>query len=273
MTNPTELLRSRYGEIPFNSEINWNESVTTLLSHRSIRAYLTDPLPPGTLELIVAAAQSASTSSNLQTWSVVAVENQERKEELSKLAGNQAHIRQAPLFLVWLADLARIARVADSRGISHDALKYLEMFVMSTVDASLAAQNAAVAAESLGLGTVYIGGIRNKPEEVARVINLPNSVYAVFGLCVGYPNPEVATAVKPRLPQSAIVHRETYKLADQEEAIAHYNDIIKDFYIEQKMDIAGDWSEHSAQRIATVESLRGRDRLREALNNLGFQLR
>ncbi|BAZ50627.1 nitroreductase [Nostoc sp. NIES-4103] len=273
MTHPTELLRSRYGEIPFNSEIAWNESLTTLLSHRSIRAYLSDPLPPGTLELLVAAAQSASTSSNLQTWSVVAVEDPLRKEELSKLAGNQAHIRQAPLFLVWLADLARIAHVADSRGISHDALEYLEMFVMATVDATLAAQNAAVAAESLGLGTVYIGGIRNKPEEVARVINLPSSVYAVFGLCVGYPNPEVAAAVKPRLPQSAVLHRETYKLADQDDAIAHYNNIIKEFYTEQKMNIPGDWSEHSAQRIATVESLRGRDRLREALNNLGFKLR
>lgn len=273
MSNPTELLRSRYGEIPFNPEINWNNSLTTLLSHRSVRAYLTDPLPPGTLELIVAAAQSASTSSNLQTWSVVAVEDPQRKEELSKLAGNQAHIRQAPLFLVWLADLARLSHVADSRGLSHDGLEYLESFVVSTVDATLAAQNGAVAAESLGLGTVYIGGIRNKPEEVAAILNLPPSVYAVFGLCVGYPNPEVNAAIKPRLPQSAILHRETYKLADQEEAIAHYNDIIKDFYTEQKMNIDGDWSEHSSKRIATAQSLNGRDRLREALNNLGFQLR
>jgi len=272
MTNPIELLRSRYGEIPFNPEIEWNDSLTSLLSHRSIRAYLSDPLPPGTLELLVAAAQSASTSSNLQTWSVVAVESQERKDELSKLAGNQAHIRQAPLFLVWLADLARLAYVADSRGISHDGLEYLEMFVMATVDATLAAQNATIAAESLGLGTVYIGGIRNRPEEVAAILNLPSSVYAVFGLCVGYPDPEVNTAIKPRLPQSAVLHRETYKLAEQDQAIAHYNNIIKEFYTEQQMNVAGDWSEHSAGRIATVESLRGRDRLRQVLNNLGFKL-
>lgn len=272
MANPTELLRSRYGELPFNSEI-WNESLTTMLSHRSIRAYLSDPLPPGTLELLVAAAQSASTSSNLQTWSVVAVEDPQRKEELSKLAGNQAHIRQTPLFLVWLADLARLSYVAESRGFSHDALEYLEMFVMATIDASLAAQNAVIAAESLGLGTVYIGGIRNSPEEVAAVLNLPPSVYAVFGLCVGYPNLELTAAIKPRLPQNAVLHRETYKLAEQDEAIAHYNDIIKSFYTEQKMNISGDWSEHSSQRIETVESIRGRARLREALHNLGFKLR
>ncbi|MEH2371803.1 NADPH-dependent oxidoreductase [Nostoc sp.] len=272
MTNPIELLRSRYGEIPFSPEIEWNDSLTALLSHRSIRSYLADPLPQGTLELLIAAAQSASTSSNLQTWSVVAVEDQQRKEELSKLAGNQAHIKQVPLFLVWLADLARLSYVAESRGISDDALEYLEMFVTATIDATLAAQNAVVAAESLGLGTVYIGGIRNHPQEVAEILNLPSSVYAVFGLCVGYPNSEVEAAIKPRLPQSAILHRETYKLVEQEEAIAHYNDIMKEFYTEQKMDVAGDWSEHSAQRIATVESLKGRDRLREVLNHLGFKL-
>ncbi|BAZ37063.1 nitroreductase [Calothrix sp. NIES-4101] len=274
MTNPQELLHSRYGEKPFQTqESDWNHILTTLLSHRSIRSYSLNLLPHGILELIIASAQSAANSSNLQTWSVVAVEDKQRKEELSKLAGNQAHIRQCPLFLVWLADLARLAHIAESQGFSGDGLEYLEMFVMATVDATLAAQNAVVAAESLGLGTVYIGGIRNHPEEVAAILNLPTSVFAVFGLCVGYPNPEVETVIKPRLPQSAVLHRETYSLAVQEEALSHYDEIMKAFYQQQQMNVAGDWSEHSAKRVATSQSLSGRDRLREALNNLGFKLR
>lgn len=272
MTNPTELLRSRYGESNFKPDI-WNDSLTTLFSHRSIRAYLPNPLPPGTLEILVAAAQSASTSSNLQTWSVVAVEDPERKATLSTLARNQAHIRQCPLFLVWLADLARLAYIAENRGLPHEGLDYLEMFLMAAIDATLAAQNAAVAAESLGLGTVYIGAMRNRPEEVAEVLGLPPHVFAVFGLCVGYPDPAVNTAIKPRLPQSAVLHRETYKLAAQEDAIAHYNDVMKAFYAEQQMNVTGDWTEHSVNRVASAESLSGRDRLREALKNLGFQLR
>ena len=273
MTNPTELLRSRYGAIPFNLDIDWNDSLTTLLSHRSIRSYLPDSLPPGTLELIVASAQSAATSSNLQTWSVIAVEDAERKDQLSQLAGNQAHIRQCPLFLVWLADLARLTYVAETRGLSHEGLDYLEMFVMATIDAALAAQNGAIASESLGLGIVYIGGMRNHPEEVAAVLGLPPHVFAVFGMCVGYPDPDKATAVKPRLPQSAVLHRESYKLADQDKAIAEYNEVMKAFYTSQQMNVPGDWSEHSSKRVATAESLSGRDRLREALQNLGFQLR
>jgi len=261
---------SRYGESDFNLDIAWNDCLTTLLSHRSIRSYRPQSLPVDTLELMVAAAQSAATSSNLQTWSVVAVEDTERKERLSQLAGNQAHIKQCPLFLVWLADLARLVYVAESRGLSSAGLDYLEMFVMATVDAALAAQNATVAAESLGLGTVYIGAMRNHPEAVASLLDLPPHVFAVFGLCVGYP--ESDAAIKPRLPQSAVLHRESYKLSTQDAAISHYNEVMKAFYLKQQMHVPGDWSEHSTKRVASPQSLSGRDRLRAALNNLGFQL-
>ena len=95
----------------------WNQVLATILAHRSVRAYQPTPLPEGTLELIVAAAQSASTSSNLQTWSVIAVEDADRKAKLSAVAANQAHIRECPLFLVWLADLARVDHLAKARGI------------------------------------------------------------------------------------------------------------------------------------------------------------
>ena len=267
-----ELLRQRYGAGNFNLDIGWNDSLTTMLSHRSIRAYLSQPLPPGTLELLVAAAQSAATSSNLQTWSVVAVEDVERREQLSQLAGNHAHIRQCPLFLVWLADLARLTQIAASRGLPDAGLDYLEMFVMATVDAALAAQNAAVAAESLGLGTVYIGAMRNHPEQVAALLELPPQVFAVFGMCVGYADPEKPAAVKPRLPQAAVLHRETYSLKTQEQAIAEYNQVMHSFYASQQMDVAGEWSEHSLGRVASPQSLSGRDRLRAALNHLGFAL-
>ena len=273
MPNPIELLSRRYGVDAVNLDVSWNDSLNTLLSHRSIRAYLPELLPSGTLETLVAAAQSASTSSNLQTWSVVAVEDANRKERLSQLAGNQAHILSCPLFLVWLADLARLTHIAESRGLPHEGLDYLEMFLMATIDAALAAQNATVAAESLGLGTVYIGAMRNHPEAVAEVLNLPPHVFAVFGLCVGYPDQTIAAAIKPRLPQSSVLHRETYQLAEQDQAITHYNEVMKAFYAAQQMNIPGDWTEHSVKRVAFAESLSGRDHLSEALKNLGFPLR
>lgn len=271
----TRLLHDRYGtEFEFELNAPWNSSLTTLLSHRSIRAYLAKPLPTGTLELLIATAQSASTSSNLQTWSAIAVEDSERKERLSQLAGDQAHIRQCPLFLVWLADLARLTHIAESRGLAHEGLNYLEMFLMAAIDATLAAQNAAIAAESLGLGTVYIGGMRNRPEAVALELGLPKHVFAVFGLCVGYPDPAHAAAIKPRLSQEAVLHRDTYRLDVQDAEINRYNNVMADFYAKQQMNnVVGDWSQHSVNRVASADSLRNRAHLREALNHLGFELR
>ena len=273
-TTTSNLLRDRYGTtFDLTLEAPWNSSLTTLLSHRSVRSYLSKPLPSGTLETLIAAAQSASTSSNLQTWSVVAVEDPERKERLAQLAGNQAHIRQAPLFLVWLADLARPTRIAEQRGFAHEGLNYLEMFLMAAIDASLAAQNAVVAAESLDLGTVYIGGIRNQPAAVAAELGLPKQVFAVFGLCVGYPDPTQPVAIKPRLPQAAVLHRETYSLKTQDTAIAHYNEIMAAFYKQQNMKVEGDWTQHSSDRVAGAESLRNRAHLHDILHQLGFELR
>jgi nitroreductase len=269
---PAELIRSRYGTEAFTPPA-WNKCLATLLGHRSVRAYQAQPLPAGTLELLVTAAQAASTSSNLQTWSVVAVEETTRKERLAELAGNQAHIRQCPLFLVWLADLARLTHVAEQRGSASAGLEYLEMFVMATIDAALAAQNAAVAAESLGLGMVYIGGIRNQPEAVAETLQLPPHLFAVFGMCVGYADSAQPAAIKPRLPLEAVLHRETYSLSSQDAAIAAYNQVMQAFYESQQMNVTGDWAEHSLQRVATAAALNGRDQLRAALDRLGFPLR
>jgi nitroreductase len=272
MTSAHTLLKARYAENETLPETAWNETLKTLLSHRSIRAYTSQALPDHTLETLIAAAQSAATSSNLQLWSVVAVEDSERRKRLSVLAGNQTHIRQAPLFLVWLADLARLRHVATAKGITAGGLDYLEMFTMAVVDASLAAQNTVIAAEALGLGTVYIGALRNQPERVAAEIGLPEGVFAVFGLCVGYPDPAATSAIKPRLPQAVVLHRERYQLESQDQGIERYDATMSDFYSRQYMTASGNWSIHSAKRISSPERLSGRDRLKEALNALGFKL-
>ena len=268
----TDALHQRYGDGAF-LPIAWNDTLDRLIQHRSVRAYSADPLPAGTLEALVAAAQSAATSSNLQAWSVVAVENPERKARLAQLAGEQQHILDCPLFLVWLADLARLAYVARQRDMPYAGLDYFELFLLAAIDATLAAQNAVVAAESLGLGTVYIGGIRNRPLDVAEELRLPQRVFPVFGLCVGWPDEREPAAVKPRLPQQAVLHHETYELAGQDSAIEDYKQVMANFYNQQHMAGDSDWARRSAQRVAGPQSLSGRDRLRETLAQLGFELR
>ena len=249
----------------------WSPLIDVLLQHRSVRAYMAEPLRPGTLEALVAAAQSAATSSNLQTWSVVAIEDQSRRDRLSALAGGQKHIQQAPLFLVWLADLSRAARLGEAAGRPMDGLPFLETFLVAVIDAALAAQNATAAAESLGLGTVYIGAMRNNPEAVAVELGLPPGVMAVFGLCVGHADAGSLSDVKPRLPQAAVLHRERYDAGAEAAIVAGYDATLRSFQEEQKMALQG-WSDLVLNRLGAVRSLSGRDRLREAINKLGFPL-
>lgn len=268
-----QLWNQRYGGAAAEPSLpEWNPVLAQLLKHRSVRGYSDQPLPPGTLEMLVAAAQSASSSSNLQVWSLVAVESAARKQRLSMLAGDQAHIRKAPLFLVWLADLARLDRLAHEQGRSAVVLDYLEPLLLGVIDAALAAQNVVVALESLGLATVYIGAMRNKPEEVAAELGLPPGVFAVFGMCVGYEDKSRPAAVKPRLPQAAVLHREQYSLDTQLPAVGDYDRVMKGFYASQGLP-QDQWSRHSVNRVSTPEALHGRDRLADALRHLGFKIR
>ena len=271
-TTAHALLSQRHRDGALAPPEQWNEVIATILSHRSVRGFLPDELPEGTLELLIAAAQSASTSSNLQFWSVVAVQDAERKSRLADLAGQQQFIRDAPLLLVWLADLSRLDRIAAEHQAQVDGTNYLEEFIVGVVDAALAAQSALIAAQSLGLGGVYIGAMRNLPETIAEELALPPHVFAVFGMSIGYPDPAKETGIKPRLPQSLVLHREQYSVAAQSDAIDRYNATIREFQREQGMR-AIDWTQQCFNRVKDAEALRGRDRMREALRNLGFELR
>lgn len=267
---PAARLFERYRE-PRDAPAFWNETLDGLISHRSVRAYLPDPVPAGTVALLVAAAQSAASSSNLQPWSVIAVEDPARKARLAALAGNQRQILDAPLFLLWIVDHHRLTSIGEAIGTPANALHFLESFLLGAVDTSLAAQNAVVALESIGLGSCYIGGIRNKPAEVAAELGLPPQSFALFGLTVGYPDPELPAAVKPRLPQEAVLFRERYGTAASPPAIAGYDRRLRSFQREQHLP-ERDWSDQATQRVRGAESIAGRDALRAVLHHLGFRL-
>jgi nitroreductase len=248
----------------------WNDTLGLLLDHRSVRSFLSDPLPEGTLEALVAAASSAPTSSNVQAWSVVAVSDPATRAQLAEIAGNQQHIIDAPVILLWIADLARAHAIGEAANKPLETLDLTETAFVAIIDAALAAQNALVAAESLGLGTVYIGAMRNDPERVAALLGLPPHAWAVFGLVIGKPDPSVPSAVKPRLPQRAVLHRERYR-ADQHAAIADHDAATAAFRTEQGLPPQS-WSQLILGRLGPVAALKGRHLLRQTLAKLGVSL-
>lgn len=266
-----ELLAHRYGAGQAVDAID-NGIIRQILRHRSVRAFAPKALPDNILGTLVAAAQSASSSSNLQVWSVLAVQDAAHKTQLAAWANNQDFVRQAPLFLVWLADLSRARLLAGRQGVELDGTDYLESLVLASVDTALAAQNAVLAAESLGLGAVYVGAVRSHVRQIAENLKLPPYVFPVFGMAIGYPAEGLVTHIRPRLPQAAVLHQEYYDAEPQPQAAEIYNRALDAFWKKQGIDHPL-WTRHLVNRLGNVRNSNdARYQLREILTELGFPL-
>jgi nitroreductase len=246
--------------------------LSSLLDHRSVRAFAEGDVAAVDLDGAIAAAQSAATSSNLQCFSVVAVRDPALRARYAELAGGQAHVRDAPLLLLWVLDLSRLRRMGEASGQPTEALDWLEMFVVGAVDVALGAQNAAAFLEHRGYGTCYIGGMRNHPEQVADLAGLPPLAMVLFGMTVGIPDPAQRPDIKPRLPPSVVLHHDRYDPVGEADAIAAYGRAAAEASAAAGRP-ARDWSEDAIRRVAGPQTLSGRDRLRAALDALGFALR
>lgn len=250
--------------------------IEQIFKHASIRKYTPEPVPAAWVREIVAAGQRAATSSNLQTYAVVAVTDAARRAEISHWCGDQAHIAEAPVFLAWCADLSKLDRAAQLRQLPHSH-EHVENFLTSAIDVALAAQNAALAAESAGLGTCYIGSLRNNPREIIRLLGLPPLLFPLFGLTVGWP--DVEPVIRPRLPQQAVLHWETYSRDHEDAALLDYDQVMAETgaYNNRQVPVPGKpdemedygWLEHSARRV--TQPLRVE--LSQILREQGFELK
>jgi nitroreductase len=246
-----------------------NETIALLQSHRSIRQFIDEPLADDVVAEIVRSAQAAATSSNVQAVTVIRVRNPDTRARIAAVAGDQDHVRTAGALLIWCADLRR-SGLACRIGGGEVTTGLTEQFIIATVDVALAAQNAVIAAESLGLGICYIGAVRNDPRTVSDLLRLPDQVYPVFGLCLGVPaqDPEV----KPRLPLGAVLVDETYP-ADGEAAAAHiaaYDEQIRAYYGTRSGGTKD--STWSTEMARLLEGER-RPHMRDFLAEQGFELR
>ena len=250
-------------------------TIEQIHQHASIRRYKPDPIPREMVESIVAAGQRASTSSNLQTYSAVAVTDLEMRTRLSELCGQQDFIRQAPVFIAWSADLSRLERICHMRGYQQVS-EHVESFMVATIDVTLFMQNAALAAESLGLGMCYIGAIRNQPEAVIELLELPRLVFPLVGMTLGWP--DVEGRLRPRLPTRAVLHWERYNPEAEKDALLEYDKrmIETGIYRGRQVPVPGKdgemqaygWLEHSARRASKPV----RTGLRDVLLAQGFDL-
>lgn len=238
-----------------------NQTIETILSHKSVRKFEDKALTDEQIKVIVQSAQAASTSSFVQAYSIIGVKNKEKKSRLAELAGNQPYVEDNGHFFIFCADFHRHAVIGDMEGTDVTAsIESTEKFMVALIDASLAAQNATVAAESMGLGICYIGGIRSNIQEVAELLKMPAHTIPLFGLAVGYPAQD--TGVKPRLPMKNIYHEDEYQ---QDEAVFNsqledYNKEISGYYHERTNGKRSDtWTSQMANMLRDPKRMHMKD--------------
>jgi nitroreductase len=177
-------------------------------AHRSIRKYKPNPVPDDLLQKILKAGIRASSSGNMQTYSIIVTADQTLREQLFTAHFEQNLVLEAPLLLTFCADFHRMRqwlRLSDA----PDNFDNFMSFMIAAIDAILVSQNVALAAESEGLGICYLGSTFSNCDRVGRILDLPDNVVPVVGFALGYPNEE--PELRDRLPLDGLVHYDTYQ--------------------------------------------------------------
>jgi FMN reductase [NAD(P)H] len=213
--------RARFGEEAETasdlSDVPWLRQV---LMRRTHRRYTEQPVAEPLLRLLLGAAFSASSKSDFQQATAIWVRDRRERDRLAALVPDMPWVGNAPVFLVFCGDAHRLERIGELRGHRNENGS-LEGFFNAAIDAALALQTFVLAAETAGLGCCPISVLRNHPAAVGEILDLPDKVFPVAGLCVGYP--AVAGHVSMRLPLEATVHVDRYDDQRLAEAVDAYD--------------------------------------------------
>jgi nitroreductase len=183
-------------------------ALETIRNHRSIRKYKNTPISKEILDTILEAASRTSTTGNMQVYSIIVTQDEERKKELHKLHFGQGMVLEAPVLLTFNADFNRFNKWCEQRNAEPGYDNFLSFFTAS-IDALLAAQNATIAAEAQGLGVCYLGTTTYQAGKLVDFFNLPEGVVPVTTIVIGYPDEQ--PDLVDRLPARGIVHYEKYQ--------------------------------------------------------------
>jgi FMN reductase (NADPH) len=248
-----------------------NQVIETLLNHRSVRDFEDKLLTREQIETIVSSAQAASTSSFVQAYSIIGVTDREKKEKLAEIVGNQPYVADNGHFFVFCADLHRHAAIGEMEKTDViPSIESTEKFMVSVIDASLAAQNAAAAAESMGLGICYIGGLRNYLDAVRQILKTPDYVVPIFGLAAGYP--AALNDKKPRLPLNHVYMENEYQQNQElyRKQLEEYNQTISEYYTERT---GGKRSDTWTGQMAKMFEKKARMYMKEFVSKVKMNLR
>lgn len=265
-----QLVAKRYGDEGLSRVVeDDNGVIRQMLSHHSVRKYTDEMIDDDTVRTLLAAAQSASTSSSLQAFSIIEIRDEHKRDVIAELSSRQDFIRKASRFFVFVADFSRNKMLFEHSEDKPEAIAFLDSAFVGIVDAVIAAQNMLLGAESLGFGGVYVGALRNHADKISELLELPQLAFPVVGLALGKPAPFEGEFIKPRMPQSMMHHIDRYEPSN-EEAIRKYDERIQTYYSSQGSN--RDWMNAVMGRLVHASSLHGREHLKKTVLDAGFDL-
>lgn len=186
-----------------------NETIKLLKSHRTFRDFDSDyAILNSDLQAILDAARQAPSWMNGQFYSIIVLTDKALREQLVQWSPGNPHILNSSVFLLFIGDLHRTQLVSQKYQTDYFIDQSIEPLLIATTDAALALENAVVATESLGLGSVVVGSIRKNAKEISTLLDLPKHTFPLFGLSIGKPTVEMK--IKPRLPEQAVIHFNKY---------------------------------------------------------------
>ncbi|MDC0661499.1 oxygen-insensitive NADPH nitroreductase [Marinobacter sp. SS21] len=244
-----------------------NSTIELLQSHRSIRKFSDRKIPQDLFEALIRSGQSAATSNHVQAYTIIRVVDADNRRTLAELSGGQAYVADCSDFLVFCADMKRSTDAAERAG-AEVIRGMTEQLLVASIDTALMAQNVAVAAESVGIGLCYIGGIRNNPAEVSELLRLPDHVYPVFGMCLGYP--EQDPEVKPRLPLASILKQDYYQDEQDRAHIAEFDNTMRQYYLART---GGNKDTSWSEQLKPLFTSKLRPHMRDFLKGRGFEMK
>jgi FMN reductase [NAD(P)H] len=265
-----DLIRARYGALPF-TPVDIPPALAPILDRRVTRRYRSDPVPDTLLDTVLAGAQSAPTKSDLQQYCVIVTRNPGKIAAVAYAIGSMDWIRDAPVLLLFCGDIRRGRQLCALHGRAH-ANDSVDTFLNASADAALALGFGIMAAETLGLGTCPISYVRNHLPLIEDLFGLPEGVFPVAGLTLGFPAARNATS--PRLPPSVVVHRESYDDSGLDDALPGY-DALRPPGKPRCIDVHGPkpegcrWSENVARQLSVPERANFRQWLATKDINLG----
>ena len=225
MIDIKQLIKIRYAQdSKFQNSFNVPDNISRRILRKSCRKFKKTKVSKEILIPLIASAQAAPSKSNLQEYSILLIKNKEMKNQLSKLLGKTAWALKAPLFFLFLADIRRNKIVTEHKGYEYKN-NSIDYFMNAVIDASLAMQNLINSAEEFGLGICPISMVRNHLEEVKTICHLPQGVFPISGLSVGWPDENNEVSI--RLPMKVVFHEDFYNDKDVLDQIDDYDEIIQ----------------------------------------------